>query len=227
VEITSQFFDGHYYTAESFAKAYRSLMLTGVTPDGNKLSVRATAGMVIKVTAGDGVIEGRTFQVDTDKLLTVSPSSGSKNRIDTVVIRQNLSGNGMFELLLVTGAYPASENAVPTAPIRNGTYYDLVLANINVSAGATSITQQNITDKRDDSAVCGIMSTAANGMNITSFMAAQRARVDEFLNFVTDQLSENQALNLQSQINSLTTKVNTNANQAIVDQPLSEHLKLI
>lgn len=205
MEIQSQFFDGRYYKAENFAQANRSLLKTGVNPDSESLKVIAHQNMTIKVQKGNGIIEGRTFQLDADQEITLAQADGSSGRTDTIIIRQNLTtGSEKFELLLITGALGAGA----TTPVRDGTFYDLVLAQISVKAGTTEITQSLIIDTRTNSELCGLMTTVATGIDITDFMAQQVAIFDEWQQRLAKDLTDNQAIDLQNQIYSKISKIN-------------------
>ena len=226
MEITSQFFDGKVYTAESFAATNRGLLNTGVAPIPTSLSVIADHNMTITVTAGCGIIQGRTFQIDNDISLTVERADGSTNRVDRVIIRQDLTvDEEKFELVLIKGDYIRA-----IAPVRDGTYYELVLADILVNAGITEITQEVIIDQRTNSEVCGLMSTIANSMNITEFMQQQISIFNQWMEHLGNELDSNQAANLLLQIDRLRADVATFSGALdTVNQydTVSEYLKLV
>ena len=146
------------YDADSFEKWIKKFFTTGVF--SGDLEVTAGAGMSVSMAPGYVNINGKIklFEDDTD--FTLSMADGTNPRIDTVVIERN-DDNREIAAKIVTGT-PAAE-PTPTAPVRTTTIYQLVVAQIYVAAGATSITDANITRKVDDNSVCGVVTgTVAN-----------------------------------------------------------------
>ena len=76
------------------------------------------------------------------------------NRIDRIVVQWDLT-NRIISVKAKSSSYSAS----PTAPAveRDADIYELAIADVYVSAGATTITQSNITDRRYNTELCGIV----------------------------------------------------------------------
>lgn len=146
------------YDADSFEKWIKKFFTTGVF--SGDLEVTAGTGMSVSMAPGYVNINGKIklFEDDTD--FTLSMADGTNPRIDTVVIERN-DDNREITAKIVTGTPSAIPS--PTAPVRTDTIYQLVVAEIYVAAGATSITSANITRKVDDNSVCGVITgTVAN-----------------------------------------------------------------
>jgi hypothetical protein len=145
------------YAAADFAKVFG--IITG--HDGvahgynNGLAVNASSGMDVTVGTGAAFIQGRLFEVyDQAETLTISPADLSNPRIDRVVVRLDMSFNGRTAQLVVKSGAPAAE-PLPPALQRDESIWELSLAQIQVGAGVTSITADNIIDERSDMDACG------------------------------------------------------------------------
>ncbi len=111
-------------------------------------------GLSLVVAPGGAVINGYSGWLDSAETLTPSTPNANNPRIDRVIFRLNLNLDvRSFQLLLLVGT-PA---ATPTPPsiTRNDLVYDLVLADVLISAGSVIITDGSITDQRSDIDLCG------------------------------------------------------------------------
>jgi hypothetical protein len=87
--------------------------------------------------------------------------------------------NKIISLQYVTGTY-SGQNPSATAPTRSGAIYELVLAEIYVGAGATEILQKDITDKRADRTVCGIVTGTVEEVDFSQFASQFNSYYNEF-----------------------------------------------
>lgn len=215
--LTSAFFDAklvgdeydRVYSAESFAEYFASFIANGVFPDpATNLQVVANVpgDMTVQVKSGLGWINGYYCNNDGDYQLTLSPANGTLPRIDAVVLRWSRS-NRSISLEVKTGVATSS----PSAPSleRSADNYELMLASIHVVAGATSIAQANITDKRPDSTVCGWVKGVVDQIDTTDLFAQYDDAFQTWFADLQSQLSGDVVANLQSQITALgNSKVN-------------------
>lgn len=124
----------------------------------NDLQVIANEDMTVTVQPGYAwvPIEGDTikrlkhFREPTVK--DIETASGTLNRIDTIVVRRNDTDRDVT-IEYVKGGL--SSEPVATAPTRAGAVYELVLCQISVPAGTVRITQDMITDTRQNADLCG------------------------------------------------------------------------
>ncbi len=152
--------DGEYdrvYLAEHFAKYFASFIGNGIFGGkSNELMVRETEvpSMGVRVLSGQAWIDGYWYENDNEHPLTIDIADGVLHRIDSVVVRWNHSER-IIRMAIKKGVSATN----PVAPIvqRDDDYYELKLADIYVKAGATRITQANITDKRYNTDVCGLV----------------------------------------------------------------------
>jgi len=160
VSQRSSFFDSvtgdRVYNSDFLSRAYRWCSTDGyVTSIGSQLQVTQQTPVALGVTVALGAawVQGRNFEVfSTTENLSLSAANPTLHRIDRIVIRLNTSTRTVV-LAVLTGT-PASSPVAPSLT-RTATIYELSLARVAVSAGATSISNANITDERDDAAVCG------------------------------------------------------------------------
>lgn len=215
--LTSAFFDaklvgGEYdrvYSAERFAEYFASFIANGVFPNpATNLQVVANVpgNMAIRVKSGLGWINGYYCNNDGDYPLTLSPANGTLPRVDAVVLRWSRS-NRSISLEVKTGVATSSPSAPPLE--RSADNYELMLASISVVAGATSIAQASITDKRPDSTVCGWVKGVVDQIDTTDLFAQYDDAFQTWFANLQSQLSGDVAANLQSQITALeNNKVN-------------------
>lgn len=187
------------YDADSFAEWAKKFFTSGVF--NGDLQVTAGSGMTVNVGTGYANIEGKVRFFDVTTAFTISPASGSYPRIDTIVVQSDTE-NRIISLQYVEGEY-SGLNPAPTAPVRSGGIYELVLAQIAVGAGVTQIEAGDITDKRADDAVCGWVTGTVDSVNVSQLTAQAQAQFDEWFQEMKDQLSEDAAGNLQLQIDAL------------------------
>jgi len=191
------------YGADSFEKWLKKFFSTGVYADD--CQVTAAGGMSVQVGTGYSNINGKVRVIDEAETLTLSPANSRYPRIDSIVIRRDET-NRTIETAVVTGAYSGS-NPEPQAPTRNQYYYEIVLAHIYVGAGVVEITQANITDKREDTTVCGYITSPFESLDFTQIVAQMEAQFDEWFDYMKGQLSEDAAGRLQQEIDTLTARI--------------------
>ena len=162
------------YDADSFSDWLKKFFTTGVF-EGD-LQVQATEGMKITVGEGYANIEGKVMIWKKSTTLDITTANATFDRIDTVVVERNDSERNFF-LKVVTGG--ASATPEPIAPVRGGGVYQIILAEIHVKAGATAISQADITDKRANADVCGIVAGAVKQIDFSQIQAQYDAYMRE------------------------------------------------
>ena len=220
------------YDAESFETWLKKFFTSGVfTGD---YMVTSTSGMTISVHGGYANLDGKVLFTSQETLITLEAPNSLFPRIDTVIIERN-DTNREIKIDKVTGAYNG-DNPVPTPPVRGGGIFQIVLAQIYIGAGASGITQANITDTRPDSDICGIVSGTVQEMDFSQFSeqfneylreysaglddyarqvqqdmqqfeAENKAAFEEWFAELQDELSGDVAANLQNQINEANEKL--------------------
>lgn len=184
----SGFFDAHLvngeydrtYLANSFAKYFASFIGNGIFgKKSNELIVqqKSAADMSIRVLSGQAWINGYWYENDDELSLAIDVADGVLNRIDLIVLRwDNLER--VIRLAVKKGT-PASNPTIPAIQ-RDGDYYELMLARINVNAGTTRITQSSITDTRLNNEVCGLVQGVVQQFDTTEFGKQLDSFIEEF-----------------------------------------------
>lgn len=170
------------YNADDYSDNLAIVISNGVLRStGDDLKVTAN-GMVVKVAVGRAWIKGHYYINDSEFTFdTVTPSANG-SRIDRVVLRLNNDINSRSVLLTYLEG-TAGENPQPPTPVRSGNIYDIVLANINVGASATSVT---VEDTRTNADLCGwVYSTSGDNSFFTSLDNA----FNEWFNAVKDEVA--------------------------------------
>lgn len=154
------------YQVEDFQN-YLAMRTAGVYATGDNLKVQESAVPAMSVSVLKGVawllagdMAGVSFPVRTDKVLDVDASDPVNPRTDSIICGLNKTTRTGY-LKVEKGPWAG---AAP-APVRDATYYEIVLAHISIPAGATEITADLITDTRLDPALCGIIHEGAQIIN--------------------------------------------------------------
>lgn len=142
------------YTASDFSSFFSAILSSGVLSNlSTNLQVLATEGNYnITVKSGIGFISGHYYNLTTDMDFTLDTADGVLNRKDLVVLQLDLN-NRLMRTYVKKGT--TSSNPVAPTVQRDDVIYELALAEIYIGAGATSISQVNVTDTRMDSTRCG------------------------------------------------------------------------
>lgn len=187
------------YDADSFSDLLKKFFTTGVF--NGDLITTATNGMGINISSGYANIKGKGRFFETDTNFTIAAANSTYPRIDTVVVRCDYT-NRQIILDTVMGTYSGS-NPVATAPTRTAAVYEIVIAEIYVDAGATSITNENITDTRENKTVCGYVTGTVSQADFSMF----KNQFDAWFANIKNVLDSNTAAHLQNEIDALTTRV--------------------
>lgn len=159
--------DRRYY-ADDWARYFAQFISNGVYAfTATNMQVQANGGRTVKIAVGSCFIKGRAGYAEGDDVLTLDFGGGGP-RIDRIVARLDVP-NREIQPYVIKGEVADT----PIAPdiIRDGTYFDLCLAEIKVSANATEITQADITDVRGNNEVCGWVKGLIEQMDTTELFA--------------------------------------------------------
>lgn len=147
------------YNANDYSNNLAAVISNGVLRDAeNGLRVTAS-GMTVTVAAGRAWIAGKWYHNDAPLSFAVPTAPAGGNRIDRVILRLDTAvAERSITLRYVQGT--AANNPTAPAPVRSGSIYELVLADVFVATNATSA---YIIDTRGDAQLCGwVYSTAGD-----------------------------------------------------------------
>lgn len=205
------------YDADSFSEWLRKFFTTGVF--AGELQVTSAGGMDVSVSSGYANINGKVRFFDSATKLTLATAGATYPRIDTIVVERN-DTDRQITIKAITGTY--SNNPTAPAPVRANNVYQIVLAQIYVAAGATAITQANITDTQSNNSICGIVTGTVKEMDYSQFAAqfnsyydsfkqSNKADFDTWFAGMKDQLTTDAAGKLQTEIDAINEAVSANA----------------
>lgn len=160
------------YNAQHWADYFFPLFKSGVFNGG--LQVVANGGMSVKIEEGYAWIDGYGYHLTDGLVLDLETASGNMNRMDSIVIRLDLT-NRWIKAFGKTGAYYA-ETPTPPAPEITATIHEIVVGHVSVAAGVTEITQDMITDTRMDGDICGWVCGAVEEIDFSQI----KAQFDQF-----------------------------------------------
>jgi hypothetical protein len=145
-------------TSADFAQLFETLADDGyVANEGTQLAVTEAVPPAMTVVVGTGAawVQGRFLQIyNTSETLTIGAADPTNPRIDRIVIRRDLADRRM-ELAVKPGIPSPATNVEPPALQRDDTIWEISLAQVRVDPGAVAIYTANITDERNNDAVCG------------------------------------------------------------------------
>lgn len=168
----------------------------------SSLAVSTGGGMSVRISAGDGIIStpnsGKRIQSDAVETVTISPANATYQRIDSVVayidnaVQPSTAvidnTNGILKFAAVAGTPAAS----PTAPsesmiqagIGAGNRY-MVLADVRVPAGVTSMNTASVIDRRKVITVVSAAqipddSISASKIKLDTFPAHQFSTAEQY-----------------------------------------------
>lgn len=176
------------YDADDISNFFYKLISDGVfvTPS-TSLQVTASSGMTVSVAAGYGMIKAKYINNDSPAYLTLDSADSTNPRLDRVVLGLNYA-NRAISLYIKKGtaaATPTAQTLTRTA----GVLWELSLATIEVSAGATAITQANITDDRGNSELCGYVTGMIQQIDTSALFAQFTAAFYNWFNTLTQSLT--------------------------------------
>ncbi|WP_085833980.1 hypothetical protein [Clostridium merdae] len=216
------------YNTSFLARWIASIIGNGVY--NGELSVSAVGGeMAVTLPIGRAWINGYHYRNDTVKALTIANADGILRRKDTIVLRWDVNERSI-SVHVLQGTFAST----PVAPkiIRTAEQYDLKLAEINIPAGATAITQAMIIDTRLDNSVCGIVTGVVEQIDTTTFYnqiaadlayfkSSKQSDFEVWVEGLKDILDENTAGNLLQLIYSVSDEMRRGINRSTGNIPLS------
>ncbi len=166
------------YKAEDWAWYFSTFIGNGVFPKPtNGLMVMADGAMNVAVKAGFGFINGYAFRNQDDHVITIAIGDGSLGRIDRIVLRWDLTNR---QMVLDCKQGTPSADPQPVALTRTADTYELALADISVTKGMTTISQSNITDRRTNTDLCGIVEGTVSQIDWATLTAQLNAFMSEY-----------------------------------------------
>lgn len=182
-EESSQMEPDREYAAEVFRTYFKMFLGNGVyygdykNYKENSMKVTSAGGMNIKVATGAGMIEGANFENLQERVFSLNrPATG--NRVDRVVVQMNSSLEVRATKLLIK----EGDGTTPATLQRDENIYEICLAEVTVKS-TSNITQDDVSDKRLDKTLCGIVNSL-----ITVDGAELYQQFQDYIDSVTENL---------------------------------------
>ena len=168
------------YVADDFARYFRAFISSGIfIKDATNLQVIANGDMAVTLKAGKMIIDGYRYENTGDIIITIDPADGVLGRIDRISVTWSKDDRDIHYTL--QKGTPSYEPVAPECR-RTEEYKDYVVADIYVAAGVIKIQQQNITDQRLNSDVCGL-AIPFSELNTDAIFTQYQDAVNEILKF--------------------------------------------
>lgn len=208
--VTYGFYDSlngdRKYNALQMSKLFKGIITEGIFQSvGGWFAVSAATGMNINVASGRGWFNDRWIDNDATIQLTVLASEPVLPRIDTVVIEINSDISVRANSIKIIKGTPNSNPVAPTLA-NTTTLKQYPLVDIAVAAGVTSITAGNITNRIGVVGGTPFITGLVQSFDVASLFGQFEANFEAWLANLQDQLDDNQAGNLQNQIDLINTK---------------------
>lgn len=172
------------YNADQMSQYFDGLITNGVYESvGGALQVLAGTGLAVNVQTGRAVINCKWIRNDAVLTLPITQAHSVLNRYTAVILRLDVSGR-LVEITTKDGT-PAS---TPTKPAMetSSTIVELCLAYVYVAAGATSISQADITDTRPSS-LCGWVTGLIQQVDTSQLFLQWQTAYQEYYDDMTAQ----------------------------------------
>lgn len=151
--------------ASFFAKYFSTFISNGVFPNpSTNMQVLAADDMKVKVSTGVCYINGYMGWVEHDEVYEIE-ESGIQPRIDRIVARLDFEDRSI-NLFVKKGVTAGN----PVAPELQRDYdiYEIAIADVRVNGNAIEMTQENITDLRLNTELCGIVANQLQHVDTTT-----------------------------------------------------------
>lgn len=209
--LTSGFFNSiggdRTYNADQISSMFEGLISDGIYEDvDDAFQVTVSSGMVLNVGTGRAVISGKWVRNTSPIAVTINPAHVLLDRYTAIVLRLDISGRSIG-----VATIDGEASSTPSKPsiVRNGSYYDMLLAYVFVSAGAISISQSDIEDQRPNTLYCGWVTGIIEQVDTSALFLQWQTAYEEFYTEFTSAFEEwFAALTQQLQVNTYITQYN-------------------
>lgn len=202
------------------SKEYRNLFLKyfteGVFPnpsDNFQIVENSTQGALVK--KGYANVRGVLIELKQDTPI-IFEQADSLDRIDRVVLRHDDTKSVRYADVVILKGSPSNSPQAPNIT-RDETIWDIVLADVRIRKNSSNVTQAQITDRRLDSELCGIVAGTIKEVDTTTlynqiqsdlsqFKENEQTEFLEWFESIKGKLGEDLAGNLQLQIDDLDSR---------------------
>jgi hypothetical protein len=136
-------------TTDQFQAWSRRLISTGAVDNAAFLPYGDSSGLNVKFAPGFAIVDGIPVLSTVVETRSVSAGSGgSLSRVDTLVANLDYSTNPIVSFAVIQGTPAASGAAAPSLALSGSVVFRWPIANILVGPTASTITAENVVDRR-------------------------------------------------------------------------------
>lgn len=182
-----------FYNSVNHDRRYNALQMSsifdGIIKDGIFMSigtamvVKAASGMTVNVGEGRAWFDHTWTLNDSELPVELEASELILNRIDTIVLDVDHRDSVRANYIIAVKGTPATNPVAPTL-VKSTDHNQYPLCNIYVKAGATEITQSNITNLVGTGS-CPFITGILETVNIEDLVSQWEAQWNEFYNAQT------------------------------------------
>lgn len=143
----------HEYNQNGFARFHNQIIGTGVS-DVESLEVSAKNNMEIALSSGWIFANGYALEIENTETLKHEVADPNNDRIDRIVIRFDTNPEKLDFYPVIKKGTPAG-NPTPPSLTRDNYIYEMSVAQVRIKAGKSYVEDDEITDERENDAVCG------------------------------------------------------------------------
>jgi hypothetical protein len=190
------------YNANQLSRLFDGIITDGIFQSvGSAFVVSVNSGMTLNVGSGRAWLNYTWTYNDAPFVVTIETAEVALNRIDTVVIEVNTDLAVRANSVKVVKGTPATTPVAPTLA-NTATLKQYALADVYVGLGVTTIVGGNITNRIGLTGV-PLITGILESIDASTLLGQFQADFEAWFANLQDQLDENQAGNLQNQINDL------------------------
>ena len=162
------------YDYADWSRYFSQFITNGVfAQPATAMQVQVAGGMNVKIAEGSAFVEGHAAYADGSDKIELS-IGGPTDRIDSIILRLDMEQRSIYPTVI-------EGKTADEAIVRDGTFYDLALAEIEVTANLYEITQAHIKDTRLFEQVCGFAAGIIKQINTSELFAQYQAAWNDFV----------------------------------------------
>lgn len=122
------------------------------------------SGMILYIKKGKALVDGVMYENKIEAGNGISTSTSEQRRAYLIRLDRSTGKAALYLKVMRTGTDALiTQSEGDTLPLRNESYYDIVIGYIDIPANATDLTADMIHDLRDDPAYCGYVEYLIGG----------------------------------------------------------------
>ena len=157
------------YSDDDFCGYFSNFITTGVfqNKSDDSLLVEANGTNKITVRPGKAWLEGRVYELLSDKEIEIHAGDASLDRIDLVVVKCDYVERDIY--ITIKQGIPSSTPTTPTLQ-RDTDAFEIAIASYKMEKGAINVSSSQIVDTRKDLNLAGEVTSLIDKHNLKEFL---------------------------------------------------------